>query len=188
MKYICIHSLLLTNKKLPNTGEGANDNSEVSGGYAIQLKRCENSVQLYLFISMECCQHTFSLCRRCSVLSVASKYFSYNMPISYINTFCRREESRKYPTGTGFCTQLFETAIWVTVSFNSYYLLRLAVVKMWMTCMPNLASLWAVLQLCCLRGWCLFLMFRSRWLHFHWNSRSCCGTTSVALWGSHWLE
>ena len=89
MKYVCIYSFLLNSKKLPNTGEGANGKSEVSKEYAIQLKSCENSVDLYLFISMERCQCTFSLCRRSSFLSVASKYFSYTMPISHINTFCR---------------------------------------------------------------------------------------------------
>lgn len=49
--------------------------------------------------------------------------------------------------------------------------------------MANLASLWAVLQLSSLRGWCLFLLSLSRWLQFHWNSWSCCEKTSVVFWG-----
>lgn len=49
--------------------------SEVDIECAIQVKPCENSVELYLLISVERCQHTL-LCRRCSVLSVVSKCFS----------------------------------------------------------------------------------------------------------------
>lgn len=78
------------NNKLPNTGEGANGKDE---GYIIQLKSCEDSVELYLFTYMERCQHTFSLCIRYSILTVVSKYFSYNVPpIS-----CRKKRDGKIP-------------------------------------------------------------------------------------------
>lgn len=105
---LCVYSFLLNNNKLPNTGEGANGKGEE---YIIQLNPREDSVELCLFISMECCQHTFSLCIWCCVLSIASKYFSYNVPpISHIHTSCKREEGGKYPIDTGFQPQFFKAA------------------------------------------------------------------------------